>query len=98
MGYKRYPRAYGKITWRTIAPPAGRRTTIFRMLVLESLITGLIFPKPNLLRCKFTPDTCEIDNERFFVRGVIRIPVLDYPRDFGIGAWASLKKGNFQLY
>ena len=49
-------------------------------------------------RCKFTPDTCEIDNEHFFVRGVIRIPVLDYPRDFGIGAWASLKKENFQLY
>jgi hypothetical protein len=32
------------------------------------------------------------------VRGVIRIPVLDNPRDFGIGAWASLKKENFQIY
>ena len=49
-------------------------------------------------RCKLTPDICEIDGEHFFVRGVIKIPVHDYPHEFGIGAWASLKKENFEIY
>jgi hypothetical protein len=49
-------------------------------------------------RCKLTPDTCEIDGEYFFVRGVIQIPVHDYPQMFGFGVWVSLKKENFQTY
>lgn len=49
-------------------------------------------------RCKFTPDTCVIDDEHHFVRGVIHIPVHGYAHDFGLGAWASLKRENFQIY
>ena len=49
-------------------------------------------------RCKLTPDLCEIDNQFFFVRGVIQIPVRDYDRDFGLGVWVSHKRENFETY
>lgn len=49
-------------------------------------------------RIEMTPDTCIIDNEFFFVRGVIEIPVHDQLDNFGFGVWASLKKENFYIY
>ena len=47
---------------------------------------------------EFTPDTCVIDNEDFFIRGVIEIPILDYPHTFGFGVWVSQKRENFYTY
>jgi hypothetical protein len=47
---------------------------------------------------ELTEDTCIIDNEDYFIRGVISIPVLDYGHDFGFGAWVSQKKENFYKY
>lgn len=49
-------------------------------------------------RCKLTPDLCEVDNEFFFVRGVIHIPVPGYEPGFGLGVWVSHERGNFQIY
>ncbi|MEW6736455.1 MAG: DUF2199 domain-containing protein [Acidobacteriota bacterium] len=47
---------------------------------------------------ELTPDTCIIDNEDFFIRGVIEIPILDYPQTFDLGVWVSQKRENFYTY
>jgi len=49
-------------------------------------------------RIEFTSDTCVIDNEDFFIRGVIEIPIHDYPNIFGFGIWVSQKRENFSIY
>jgi hypothetical protein len=49
-------------------------------------------------RVELTSDTCIIDQEDFFIRGVIEIPVQDYPHPFGFGVWVSQKKENFYTY
>jgi len=49
-------------------------------------------------RAELTDDTCIIDNEEVFIRGVILIPVHDYHRNFGFGVWVSQKKENFYVY
>ena len=43
-------------------------------------------------------DLCVIDDEYYFIRGVIYIPIHDYEHDFGIGVWVSQKKENFEQY
>lgn len=47
-------------------------------------------------RCDLTSDLCVIDNEYFFIRGCLEIPVVDGPRPFVWGVWTSLSKQNFQ--
>lgn len=47
---------------------------------------------------QLTEDTCIIDDEDYFIRGVISIPILDYEQDFGFGVWVSQKKENFYKY
>lgn len=47
---------------------------------------------------KSTPDTCIVNNEDFFIRGVIEIPIHDHPNRFGFGVWVSQKKENFYKY
>ncbi len=49
-------------------------------------------------RVERTSDTCVIDGESFFIRGVIEIPVHDYPERFGFGVWVSQKRENFEAY
>ncbi len=49
-------------------------------------------------RVELTSDTCIIDGEHFFIRGVIEIPVHDYPDPFGFGVWVSQKRENFFEY
>jgi hypothetical protein len=49
-------------------------------------------------RIKLTSDTCVIDDEDFFIRGVIEIPIHDYPENFGFGVWVSQKRENFEHY
>jgi hypothetical protein len=39
-----------------------------------------------------------IDNEDFFIRGVIEIRVHEYPEVFGVGVWVSQKRENFYKY
>ena len=50
------------------------------------------------LRINFTADVCSIDDEDFFIRGVIHIPLRDTGDDFGIGVWVSQKRENFYAY
>jgi hypothetical protein len=45
-----------------------------------------------------TSDLCIIEEEDFFIRGVIEIPVSDYKDSFGWGVWISQKRENFDLY
>ncbi|WP_394841325.1 DUF2199 domain-containing protein [Pendulispora brunnea] len=49
-------------------------------------------------RVQLTSDTCIIDNEHFFIRGVIEIPIHHEPGRFGFGVWVSQKKENFEHY
>jgi len=49
-------------------------------------------------RIELTSETCVIDDEDFFIRGVIEIPVHDHPRAFGFGVWISQKRENFEAY
>jgi hypothetical protein len=49
-------------------------------------------------RCILEADTCVVDQEHFFVRGCIEIPV-DGARDpFIWGVWVSLSKRNFDAF
>lgn len=47
-------------------------------------------------RAYLTEDVCVVDNEFFFVRGCIEIPILDDGRLFIWGVWASLSKKSFE--
>jgi hypothetical protein len=49
-------------------------------------------------RIQLTNDICVIDNQYYFIRGVIKIPVNDGETYFGIGVWISQKKENFENY
>ena len=60
-------------------------------------------PAPAYWRAEFEDDNlselgdeqCVISDEHFFVRGLIRLPVLDAESDFEWGAWISLSRDNF---
>lgn len=49
-------------------------------------------------RVVLTSDTCELDSEHFFIRGVLELPVHDGPEAFGFGVWVSLAKTNYDTY
>lgn len=49
-------------------------------------------------RVRLTSDTCVIDRKDHFIRGLIEIPVHDYPHRFAFGVWVSQKKENFHTY
>lgn len=46
-------------------------------------------------RIEMNEDLCIIDNEYFFIRGCIEIPVLDGEEPFIWDVWVSLSEGNF---
>jgi hypothetical protein len=46
-------------------------------------------------RCVLTSDTCVIDDEHFFVRGCLEIPVIGEAETLSWGVWASLSAKNF---
>jgi hypothetical protein len=45
-----------------------------------------------------TSDACVIDNEAFFIRGVILLPIRDTEDQLGLGVWVSQKRENFETY
>ncbi len=49
-------------------------------------------------RIELTSDTCIIDDEFYFIRGVIEIPVHGEAEPFGFGVWVSQKRENFENY
>jgi hypothetical protein len=52
-------------------------------------------PDERATRVRVTEDTCIVDNEFFFIRGVIEIPILDSEEHFGWGVWCSLSEKSF---
>lgn len=50
------------------------------------------------VRCDLTTDVCIIDEEFFFVRGLIEIPVESLEEIFSWGVWMSLSKASFDEY
>jgi hypothetical protein len=47
--------------------------------------------------CTLTSDTSVIDDQEFFIRAVLRIPVVDAEQDFEWGVWVSQSEANFRL-
>ncbi|MFD3446718.1 DUF2199 domain-containing protein [Microbacteriaceae bacterium 4G12] len=53
-------------------------------------------PNERSTRFKLGQETCIMDNEHFFIRGCIEIPVLDHFEPFIWDVWVSLSKENYQ--
>jgi hypothetical protein len=49
-------------------------------------------------RCVLDTDTCVIDDEFFFIRGCLDIPVIGEPERFSWGVWVSVSKENFARF
>lgn len=49
-------------------------------------------------RIELTEDTCIVDGEHFFIRGVLELPIRDSEEVFGFGVWVSQKRENFYKY
>ena len=49
-------------------------------------------------RCQLDSDTCVIDEEFFFVRGCLEIPIVGEADPFVWGVWASLSRQNFEKF
>jgi hypothetical protein len=47
--------------------------------------------------CKLTTDTCVIDDKHFFVRAILRLPVVDAEQDFEWGVWVTQSEANFRF-
>jgi hypothetical protein len=45
--------------------------------------------------CLLSADQCVINDEHYFVKGLIEIPVLDGDEVFSWGVWVSLSRSNF---
>jgi hypothetical protein len=45
--------------------------------------------------CELSSDACVIRGEQFFIRGLIRIPIVGHDEHFEWGVWASLSEDNF---
>lgn len=46
-------------------------------------------------RCSLGPDDCVIDDEHFFIRGCVEIPVHGHDEPFIWGVWVSLSRESF---
>ena len=49
-------------------------------------------------RCHLTSDTLVLDDEHFFIRGTLGVPILGSSDHFDWGVWTSLSEANFQRY
>jgi len=49
-------------------------------------------------RCYLGTDICVVDDEFFFVRGCLEVPILGEPDPFIWGVWVSLSRKNFDLF
>lgn len=49
-------------------------------------------------RTTISSDLCVLDDEHFFVRAVLALPILDTDETFDFGVWGSLKRENFEQY
>lgn len=49
-------------------------------------------------RITLSEDLCAVDDEFYFIRGLLKIPIHNYEQDLGFGVWVSQKKENFETY
>ena len=49
-------------------------------------------------RCALSSDLCSIDDEDFFIRGCLEIPIIGTSERFTWGVWCSLNRANFERY
>lgn len=49
-------------------------------------------------RARLTEDTCVIDDDAFFIRGTLEIPILDADDPFCWGVWVSQSEESFERY
>ena len=49
-------------------------------------------------RVKLNEDLCVVDDEHYFIRGVLKIPIHENDQDLGFGVWVSQKEENFETY
>ncbi len=49
-------------------------------------------------RARTSEDLCSLDDEHFFVRGLLEIPILGTGDRFAYGVWSTLSRPNFDLY
>ena len=49
-------------------------------------------------RCELDSDLCIVDNEHFFIRGVLVVPIVGADQPFGWGVWTTLSERNFHRY
>jgi hypothetical protein len=66
------------------------------------LCFGIDAPWPALVpanefahRVELTADQCVVDEQTFFIRGHIEIPIHDYPEPLAFSVWSSLSKQSF---
>jgi hypothetical protein len=46
-------------------------------------------------RVDLTPDQCIVDEQTFFIRGHIQIPIHEFPEPLAFSVWSSLRKESF---
>lgn len=71
----------------------------------EQLPMGIAFASPDFVskllpwdkesRCKMSDDWCIVDDQMYYIRGCLEIPVIDSPQPFSIGVWSTLSEADF---
>ena len=49
-------------------------------------------------RVRLSTDLCALDEEHYFVRGLLQLPIQGSSETLGFGVWSSLSKANFSRY
>ncbi|MEI5906113.1 DUF2199 domain-containing protein [Bacillus spongiae] len=52
-------------------------------------------PEERQERFKLSKDLCVMDNEHFFIRGCVEIPIIGTDEEFIWGVWVSLSEANY---
>lgn len=55
-------------------------------------------PEDEKARSQLTSDWCSIDGQDFFIRGVLKVPILGTDEALGWGMWTSVSHANFERY
>ena len=58
----------------------------------------MIPPNERAERIRKDEDVCVIDNDSFYIRGVLPIPVIDSNNDFRWGTWVKVEECDFKTY
>jgi hypothetical protein len=58
-------------------------------------VWNALSPEAREQRGELSSDQCVIDQEHFFIRGLVQIPIIHADGPFEWGVWVSLSKANF---